>query len=196
MRNVFQMQNSTSGVPKKCLAHFPDPNDWWKCIFAPYTYPLTETNLFMLNSFYDKWQMENIYGINVSDFRRCADKGPKDCSSVEIEMANAYRKSFLSDVQQSDTYLKAHNGVFLHSCWTHCASIADSVWDGLAIDGIKMRNAVADWYFERNSTSSVLLRSSPYNHIGCELHLTAPHTCNGDCDKAGSLGELMDSLLV
>jgi len=54
------MQNVTSN--SDCEAYF-DGDKKWMCFMAPYVSVFIQTPVFMLNSFYDTWQLNNILNL-------------------------------------------------------------------------------------------------------------------------------------
>jgi len=171
MKYVYNMQNCSEGVDTNCSLH-TDSSKQWQCIFGPSVYPYISVPIFILNSYYDSWQMSNILGAQVASFKTCASKGPESCTVEQIRHANAFHHSFLELVEGSSTFHSANNGVFLHSCWTHCASSSDSHWTGLKVGGVTMSKAVGDWFFDRTSNN---------NHIDCTMKTTKPYRCNPTC---------------
>jgi hypothetical protein len=57
---VSQMQNVVSN--SDCEAYF-DGDKKWMCFMAPYVSVFIQTPVFMLNSFYDTWQLSNILNL-------------------------------------------------------------------------------------------------------------------------------------
>jgi hypothetical protein len=172
MKTVFSIQNVSDNVQKECISTYKNTGEQWKCIFSPYTYPFIKTPIFILDSFYDMWQMANIFGANVPSFHDCADHGPEKCSVLEIREANNWRTLFLSYLQNSPNFKNPKNGAFIISCWIHCASFYDGFWSQWKVNGVLMNKAVGDWYFERTSSN---------NHLDCELTTKSPYRCNSQC---------------
>jgi len=171
MKYVYNMQNCSGGVDLNCSQH-TDPANRWKCIFAPSVYPYVSVPIFILNSYYDSWQMDNILGASVDSFKTCAEKGPESCTPEQIRHANAFHHTFLELLEGSPVFRDPRNGVFLNSCWTHCASIYDEYWNGYIVEGVRMSQAVGDWYFQRSQNNV---------HIDCTLKTTKPYKCNPTC---------------
>jgi STAM-binding protein len=171
MKYVYNMQNASGGVDVNCSQH-TGLADRWKCIFAPSVYPYISAPIFVLNSYYDSWQMSNILGAQVSSFKTCASKGPESCTPEQIRKANTFHHTFVELIEGSSTFKDPRNGVFLNSCWTHCASVSDTYWMKYTVGGVTMRDAVGNWFFERTSSN---------NYIDCTLHTTKPYRCNPTC---------------
>jgi len=171
MKYVYHMQNCSDGVDANCSAHTAEANRW-QCIFGPTVYSYITVPIFVLNSFYDSWQMSNILGAQVQSFKTCAQKGPESCTGQQIRQANTFHHQFVELLQGSPTYNDPRNGAFIHSCWTHCASVSDSSWTNFAVNGVTMRDAVGNWFFEKNTTN---------NNIDCTLHSSKPYRCNPTC---------------
>jgi len=172
MKNVFEMQNASINVNQECLK---DPKmDKWKCIFSPYTYNHIKTPIFVLDSTYDSWSMYNILGAGVTSFQNCAGNGPVKCNSTEIGWANAWRTIFLAmmKVEGSNTFYNPKNGVFITSCWTHCASFDDNFWSKFMIEGKVLNKAFSNWFFEKTKDN---------NLIDCQLTTRPPYRCNQGC---------------
>ncbi len=69
MKYVYSMQNMTFGVggglKPVCETHFPDEPHL--CFMSPHMVQLIRTPFFMINSKYDKWQLQNILQTQWSD---------------------------------------------------------------------------------------------------------------------------------
>jgi len=169
MRAVFTFQNATSGVSQQCVQdHAGDPAP---CIFAPVAYQYIRAPIFTLNSGYDQWQMQNVYGLNSPQFTTCANQGPFNCTANNIAGANQFRKDLVRRVAKVMT--RPTDGFVIDSCWKHCLVDGDAGWDGLVVNGIRVREAVADWW------------DSDFTNVAREVDCQdkAGANCNSVCDK-------------
>ena len=115
MEYVFGMQNvgESGAISPDCLAAYPE--DPHLCFLAPHLLPFIETPLFVLNSKYDAWQLNN--------------ELQSDWKTQEKQAAVlAYGEDFLSALLP--LVKETGNGGFITSCICHgCA------WDQLALNG-------------------------------------------------------------
>lgn len=99
-RWVFEAQNSTAGLSKRCLDVYAPQGEAWKCFFAQYAAPLIEVPLFALQPMYDAYQVG-------------AEIGSKDPATV-----NAYAKNLTATLKAA-VLAKPHNGAYLDGCLHH-----------------------------------------------------------------------------
>jgi len=173
MKYVFEMQNVSLNVNEECVNAYRKGMKW-KCMFSPHVYPFMKVPVFVIDSMYDSWQMENILGARIPSFGECAQHGPVKCNVTEIGRVNIWRNVFISMLKSSANFNNPRNGVFLYSCWNHCASFKDEFWSGFHINGVLLNKAVGDWFFERSNVHH-------HQYIDCQLKTTPPYRCNGEC---------------
>eukprot|EP01090_Pellita_catalonica_P014258 TRINITY_DN3585_c0_g1_i1.p1 TRINITY_DN3585_c0_g1~~TRINITY_DN3585_c0_g1_i1.p1 ORF type:complete len:413 (+),score=46.09 TRINITY_DN3585_c0_g1_i1:35-1240(+) len=174
MKNVFEMQNCTNGVNQRCIAAQPK-TDRWRCIFAQNNYPHIQAPIFIQNSFYDLWQMGNVWGVDANWGLSCLLGGPENCTKKEVQEASQFREKMIKLITSTATWTKTGNAGFLHSCWSHCGisygKTADYFWSDVEIDHFAVRQSVGAWYFG----------ASQIRKVGCEYTNNEPYNCNPTC---------------
>lgn len=191
MANIFKLANSTHGVNAACIAATPVA-DQWKCNFAQEAYKYTTSPTFPLNSALDSWQTGCIYtseldagfpnqhdtnnGVcsSAPGWAKCAGN-PESCSATQMVTMNKYIADFQSIMTSTDTYKKAGNGAFVHSCHTHCEAQGGS-WNKFAIDGQTMQQKMSAWW-----NAPVTDPSAKHVTVPCQYKTTSPHKCNPTC---------------
>ena len=115
MEYVFGMQNvgESGAISPDCLAAYPE--DPHLCFLAPHLLPFIETPLFVLNSKYDAWQLNN---------ELQSDWKTKETQAAVLAYGEDFFSALLPLVKETG------NGGFITSCICHgCA------WDQLALNG-------------------------------------------------------------
>eukprot|EP00051_Salpingoeca_urceolata_P027562 m.482060 g.482060 ORF g.482060 m.482060 type:complete len:396 (+) comp22419_c0_seq1:238-1425(+) len=172
MKNVFQMQNSSSGVNNKCLMSLP-ADEQYKCIFANYSYAHTATAVFPLQSAIDSWQMGNVWQGDQS----CAKQDFKTCTAAQVRDLNGYASALMADLKRTDKFSQPGNGGFVESCLEHCGNQDTSHFVRYAINGVTAKDAISAWW-QSDGTDP----ASKHWYLPCRLSQTAPHQCNPTCD--------------
>lgn len=146
----------------------------------------------ILNSALDAWQTSCIFTAQLPpnfpnqtspgsngvcnafpDFRNCSGD-PEQCNATQMRTMNAYLEDFVDAIQVSPAYNKPGNGVFAHSCHTHCEALSGGWFYKIA--GVSMQQAVSKWW---NSDGTQPAESNRY--LPCSYHTTSPHKCNPSC---------------
>ena len=114
---VYHMMNVTASLDQSCLAHYAPQMVPWKCMFAQYVLPFVETPVFMLQTIYDSWQMEQIlvhegYEEPVREFAQLAFTATQSVNSYDW------------------------HGGWLTGCYKHCG-----LWSEIVIDGVNTPEA-------------------------------------------------------
>eukprot|EP00038_Savillea_parva_P008757 m.178978 g.178978 ORF g.178978 m.178978 type:complete len:525 (-) comp14661_c0_seq1:74-1648(-) len=192
IKNIFDMSNSSVGVNDACIAATPDPSDHYKCMFAQNVIAYIKAPLIILNSALDMWQTGCIFtadlppgfpnqsstGANGNcnafpDYKNCSNN-PEGCTSSQMTTMNTYLSDFVTAFQSSPAYDKAGNGVFAHSCHTHCEALAAG-WH-FKINNVTMQEATSKWWAADASAPA-----STHRYLPCYYHTTSPHECNPSC---------------
>jgi len=112
----------------------------------------------------------------------CLNRGGQfaNCSIAQLEAFNEYAASLLADWSANLTEGKASRqgeGAFIESCLEHVAEQNHHMYDGYAIDGVSMQQALGRWWLSDSEPAA--------QHIyrPCQLSLTPPHQCNPSCSS-------------
>merc|ERR1711957_617241 len=151
-------------LSQECLNDFP--NDQWLCFFGQYASWYTRTPFFLVNSFYDSWQMTNILHVS----HRCSvglrHGQQSSCIERELNALHGFHHAMLRATASLSHHGNAH---FLYSCVTPSAQFnVDSQWVHLAIDNVTLRRAFGDWYLRNVSVKlEESLLSTPAANPAC-----------------------------
>ncbi len=78
------------------------------------------------------------------------------------------------------TLHKPGNGVFLHSCSTHCGFLGWD-WSNTKIRGLSMQQAVTKWWTSSNSNAD------EHVYLPCERIESGDYICNHSCQNGAEL---------
>ncbi|XP_038053009.1 pectin acetylesterase 11-like [Patiria miniata] len=160
MKDVYQMQQVEGSLDEDCL--LAKEKNRSECFFAQYAYPHVTTPMFIINSVYDSWAVQNILKV------RCR---PSGCSEEELRVIGEHRRTFLQRTDQINRYNK--DGMFLTSCYDHILASLDSPWMTYKVAGRTTREAFADWYYERTTPAET-------RDVDCDSSLTCNPTCSSN----------------
>ena len=194
MRQIFALANSTHGLNDACVAAQPAGKEWL-CNFAQHSYAYTTSDIFVLNSALDSWQIPCIYTSEltpgypqqtVRDNGSCGSKplhwhscaaDPEQCSPAQIGSMNKYISDFEGVMASAATYAKAGNGAFVHSCSTHCEAQSDAFFT-FAIDNTTMQQAVSKWW---NMDAAQPAAQHSYRSCQYKTNASEAYQCNPTC---------------
>ncbi|KAG6425297.1 hypothetical protein SASPL_115725 [Salvia splendens] len=87
----------------------------------------------------------------------------KSCSSTELGIMRDFRRTFIRTLERR-IHSSPKRGLFVHSCYLHDHVLKSDEWTCLTVANRTMRQAVADWYFDRTSFREIDTKSdSPKN---------------------------------
>ncbi|KAL1551668.1 [Wnt protein] O-palmitoleoyl-L-serine hydrolase [Salvia divinorum] len=154
-------------LPKSCTQRLPPE----LCFFAENVVNDIQTPLFLLNSYFDRYQLSSLVAPNPPNevgWYNCTHEtlNLPNCTNNQEHLIRDFRTMFLKTLDGLDD--NPSRGLFIISCHIH-----DILWDPLNWQGkITLQNktiqqAVGDWYFER---SSVQLIDTEHTYpINCNL---------------------------
>ena len=158
---MYALANSSSGVPRSCVAERPD--DPASCIFSEHAYNSIESPIFVVDSTLDAYQIPCIMGRNgtastwansscgaARDYENCTkiwgDRPLNEhCSRTQMYTLVEYQGSFMRKISTKKAWTKPNNGAFLYQCFTHVAANYPS-FNVFYIDGVSMQQAVTKWW--------------------------------------------------
>jgi hypothetical protein len=160
MQQAFDLHNSSAGTHQGCYLALRNAS----CLMAPYVLPYIKTPVFILNSFYDSWQMGNVVGLDSPTFQQCASHGPSQCNATELQAANRFQTQLVAQVQAG---AKKVDGFALESCWTHCQMWSDYMWSNYRVAGQThpVRDAVEKWFSQLNRPKPSIL----WRQVDCTI---------------------------
>ncbi|KAL2333927.1 hypothetical protein Fmac_015140 [Flemingia macrophylla] len=165
---VVSTHGSAKNLPTLCTSKL-SPG---LCFFPQNVVSQIDTPIFIINSPYDSWQINNILASGAADpndrWHNCKLDISK-CSPDQLRIVQGFKMEFekaLSVVGDSPS-----KGWFIDSCYTHCQTESQVTWsqsDAPHLANITMAKAVADWFFGR----------SPFHQVDCN------YPCNPTCKNS------------
>ncbi|KAL0697510.1 hypothetical protein Bca4012_053632 [Brassica carinata] len=145
---VVNTQGLQNMLPRTCTRHL-DPT---MCLFPQNIINQVKTPLFILNSAFDSWQIENSIAPPSADpsgsWHNCTSSFK--CNASQMQFLEGFKMSMLDALKTFS--MSSKNGMFIISRWAHCLAERKDTWfpgnsqpgedKGIAV-------VVGDWYFER-----------------------------------------------
>ncbi|XP_068316907.1 pectin acetylesterase 12-like [Pyrus communis] len=145
---VVSLQGVQENLPRFCTSHL-DPTS---CFFPKNLIVNITTPLFILNSAYDSWQINNSLAPPSADphgeWKSCR-YNLASCSASQMQILQGFRNQMLNAVREFS--MRNQNGMFINSCLVHCQT-EKSAWyanESPALGKKTIAEAVGDWYFDR-----------------------------------------------
>ena len=114
MKTLFSIVNEESDFPnKRCVqAHFDDPS---LCFHAEVMLASIEVPLFIIQTGYDTWSLDQVLNINCVEFNEEANLNR--CTQVQKRIINDYKQNIV-DIVSSES--KVNVAVWMPACLFHC----------------------------------------------------------------------------
>ncbi|XP_060211192.1 pectin acetylesterase 8-like isoform X4 [Lycium barbarum] len=148
-RRIVNLHGSAKNLPSACTSVM-EPS---LCFFPENIVPYVQTPLFIINSVYDTWQINNILIPPYLDpqhaWKDCS-KRINNCTFGQRIIVQAFGVEFLKTFKGLP--LSFTRGCFLTSCYSHGSILRPSYWFSASSPRLlhkTINEAVADWYFER-----------------------------------------------
>ncbi|XP_020208986.1 pectin acetylesterase 8 isoform X2 [Cajanus cajan] len=164
---VVKTHGSTENLPTSCTSKFSPE----LCFFPQYVASQINTPIFIVNSAYDSWQINNILAPGAADpndqWHNCKLDISR-CSPDQLSIMQGFKMEFekaLSAVGDSPS-----KGMFIDSCYAHCQTESQETWyksDAPHLANKTIAKAVGDWFYDR----------SPFHHVDCN------YPCNPSCQS-------------
>ena len=124
--------------PECAAAHAGD--ELWKCFFGQYALPFLKSSFFAHAFLYDLYQLEKdgLPGRPKSD----AEDGYSE--AFRAQMSGQLRPIWAA---QPDA------AAMLPACHKHCNTLKGNTWSTIAVGGLSLEDAVAEWFFRDNDFS-------------------------------------------
>ncbi|CAB71866.1 pectinacetylesterase precursor-like protein [Arabidopsis thaliana] len=153
LRNMFQgvvtVQNLQKDLSSTCTNHL-DPTS---CFFPQNLVSDIKTPMFLLNTAYDSWQIQESLAPPTADpggiWKACKSDHSR-CNSSQIQFFQEFRNQMLFAVNSFSN--SDQNGLYINSCFAHCQTERQDTWfaqDSPQLNGKRVAESVGDWYFDR-----------------------------------------------
>lgn len=143
LENTFHLHNIKDSVSLDDCSQTMSDDTKWQCFSPVYFYKHMFTPAFFLNSVHDRWYLNQALDVTC-DFKKC--------SSSEIKYISDIRTGLLETVH--DILTSQKDGRYLTACPVHSVLVNNFFTQPLA-GHVSPQEAIGDWYFERNSVSSI-----------------------------------------
>ncbi|KAH0643886.1 hypothetical protein KY289_034860 [Solanum tuberosum] len=148
-QNIVNLHESAKNLPPACTSAM-EPS---LCFFPENVMPYVQTPLFIINSIYDSWQINNTlvppYLDKQHAWKACI-KSISSCTSSQLIIIQAFGVEFSKTFEGLPPC--STRGYFLTSCYSHGGIRLTPYWlktSSLTLFNKTIAEAVADWYFER-----------------------------------------------
>ncbi|XP_015084370.1 pectin acetylesterase 8-like [Solanum pennellii] len=148
-RKIVNLHGLTKNLPSACTSVM-EPS---LCLFSQNVIPYIQTPLFIINSIYDSWQINNILVPLYLDpqhaWTNCINNISR-CTSNQRIIIQAFGVKFLKTFNKLPSCCT--RGYFLTSCYSHGDMRFPTYWFSATSPRLlnkTIAEAVADWYFER-----------------------------------------------
>lgn len=152
---VVNFQGVAKNLPRTCTYRM----DATSCFFPQNIVANVRTPLFLLNTAYDVWQIQESLAPRTADprgyWRECK-MNYAQCDAYQIQVLQGFRNQMLNAVKGFS--MSGQNGLFINSCFAHCQSERQDTWysnNSPLIGNKRIATAVGDWYFDRSSIKSM-----------------------------------------
>ncbi|XP_009771487.1 pectin acetylesterase 8-like [Nicotiana tabacum] len=148
-QRVVTLHGSAKNLPPSCT-YAMEPS---LCFFPQNVVPYVETPLFIMNSHYDTWQIENILVPKYLDPQHVWDNCKKqisNCTFSQRLIIQVFGGEFLKAFEGLNPSFTS--GYFITSCHSHGAIMSTNFWLSPTSPRLLHKTigeAVADWFFER-----------------------------------------------
>nr|XP_009771153.1 PREDICTED: uncharacterized protein LOC104221731 [Nicotiana sylvestris] len=162
---VVTLHGSTKNLPRSCTSSYLDPS---LCFFPEYVVQHIRTPLFVINSAYDSWQINNSL-IPYNKWTYCK-KDINVCSPSQIQTLQDFRVIFIRAVING-IRLTSASGYFITSCHSHKGIETPSYWfypNSPTLVNKAIAQAVGEWFF---------VESIRFQEISC------PYPCGKFCQS-------------
>lgn len=152
---VVNMQGSGRNLPRTCTSRM----DATSCFFPQNVVQNIQTPMFILNTAYDVWQLQESIAPSSADphgyWKNCKINY-STCNAGQIQYLQGFRNQMLNAVKGFS--MSWQNGLFINSCFAHCQMERQDTWyasNAPQIGNKGIAKAVGDWYFDRSAVKAI-----------------------------------------
>lgn len=152
---VVNYQGASKNLPTSCTSQM----DATSCFFPQNVLGNIQTPLFILNTAYDVWQLQQSLAPNKVDpsgYWKGCKSNYSTCDAKQISILQGFRNDMLKVIK--DSAMSEQNGLFINSCFAHCQSERQDTWYGSnspVVENKGIAQSVGDWYFDRVIRKSI-----------------------------------------
>jgi len=139
---VLSLANATGRLGERCVAHFPNENEHWKCLYGEFRAQFISLPFLAASSQYDSFQL-------FTALQHMEPYRPDEW--LFIENFRAAMRSALSNLPKG-------RSVFSTGCWAHCLTETELFWERPIVEEttgltINMRDLITMTIFKNNFDS-------------------------------------------
>ncbi|KAL1830557.1 hypothetical protein ACET3Z_000208 [Daucus carota] len=183
---IVQTHESQKNLPKSCTSKM----DASLCMLPQNFVADIKTPLFVVNSVYDTWQIENILmpvkkdQLAVHDEFASCGHDIENCTCDQVKLWRGFQSEFYQALAQLNS--SSSNGMFINACASHCQTQKQETWFGTSTMP-KLRDrpagslqgvgeAVGEWFVNDAEMRRVDYRTK--TPLVCEYNPEEPHWNN------------------
>ncbi|PWA79136.1 pectinacetylesterase/NOTUM [Artemisia annua] len=153
-------QNSKINLPSSCTSKMKPG----LCYYPQFILPEIKTPVFVINSAYDSYQVQNILAPKKADKHGSwipCKSNISNCSPTQLKRLQDFRSDFIKTLrlaQGNSRFNSTSRGMFINSCYSHCQTGNQLNWLGQSaskLDNKAIAEVVSDWFYERNTTQLI-----------------------------------------
>ncbi|WOL10511.1 hypothetical protein Cni_G19268 [Canna indica] len=154
-KGVVSLQGIRRNLPRTCTARM----DATSCFFPQNVVGNIRTPLFLLNTAYDVWQLQESLAPKRADphgFWTECKMNHANCNGHQIRFLQGFRDQMIDALRAFSNSGK--NGLFINSCFAHCQSERQDMWfaNNSPLIGFKrIATSVGDWFFDWSHVNAV-----------------------------------------
>lgn len=156
LREVCELQKCIGGINQNCVSSH-SKNEQWKCLFPQYSVKHVKSDLYIVNSLYDSWQIGNILGIGCSSH-------VEDCSEEDLESIMKFKSTIVDALKPVKK--NSNLGLFALSCLQHGETMNSQRWNKIKVKGHSISSSFVAWIKKKGKR--LLIDSDDYpNNKSC-----------------------------
>ncbi|KAJ0566118.1 putative pectinacetylesterase/NOTUM [Helianthus annuus] len=135
-----------------------------QCFYPQFILPNIKTPVFVINSAYDSYQVQNILAPEKADKHdswSACKLNISNCSPTQLKRLQDFRSDFIKTLRSGmgrSVSNSTSRGMFINSCYSHCQTGNQINWLGdpaSKLDNKAIAEVVSDWFYERNTTQLI-----------------------------------------
>ncbi|KAL7159700.1 hypothetical protein ABFS83_01G045400 [Erythranthe nasuta] len=157
--DVINTHKLAERLPASCTSKM-DPK---LCLFAENLIGDVQTPLFLVETSFDRWQIEKNFVAFLGDeaaqlWSNNCTRNVTRCTSAQFRTMQDFQKVYLNTIQKA-VDKSANRGLFVNTCLLHghlsnrdgmCSSVVGNV-----LQGDTIRKAIGEWYFDRSPFQAI-----------------------------------------
>ncbi|KAI3680006.1 hypothetical protein L2E82_50743 [Cichorium intybus] len=157
---IVKLHNSKINLPSSCTSKMKPG----LCFYPQFILPEIKTPLFVINTAYDAYQVQNILAPLKADrhgsWSTCKSN-ISNCSPTQLKRLQDFRSDFIKTLRSGmgkSKFNSTSRGLFINSCYSHCQTGNQINWLGdpaSKLDNKAIAEVVSDWFYERNTTQLI-----------------------------------------